>query len=116
VGDLGQLPPVKDKPLYAGNTTGKVLWQNFNIVVTLDMIFRQQRNHPRQATFRQLLSNIRNIEHVIDDWDLLMSRVDMSLPPVERSLFHSTIHLFPTNDLLTLHNRQMLKSLNTPIA
>jgi ATP-dependent DNA helicase PIF1 len=116
VGDLGQLPPVKDKPLYAGNTIGKVLWKNFNIVVTLDTIFRQQGNHPRQATFRQLLNNIRNVEPVIDDWDLLMSRVDMSLPPVERSLFHSTIHLFPTNDLVTLHNRQMLKSLNTPIA
>jgi ATP-dependent DNA helicase PIF1 len=116
VGDLGQLPPVKDKPLYAGNTAGKVLWKNFNIVVTLDIIFRQQGNHPRQAAFRQLLSNIRNVEPVIDDWDLLMSRVDMSLPPVERSLFHSAIHLFPTNDLVTLHNRQMLKSLNTPIA
>jgi hypothetical protein len=28
VGDLGQLPPAKDKPLYAGNTIGKVLWKN----------------------------------------------------------------------------------------
>jgi hypothetical protein len=45
-----------------------------------------------------------------------MSQVDMSLPPVEMSLFHSTIHLFPTNDLVILHNRHMLKSLNTPIA
>jgi hypothetical protein len=45
-----------------------------------------------------------------------MSRVDMSLPVVERSLFHSVVHLLPTNDLVTLHNRQMLKSLNTPIA
>jgi len=39
VGDLGQLPPVRDKPLYAGNTTGKVLWNKFDIVVTLDTIF-----------------------------------------------------------------------------
>ena len=26
VGDLGQFPPVRDKPMYAGKTTGKVLW------------------------------------------------------------------------------------------
>jgi hypothetical protein len=52
VGDLGQLPPVKDKPLYAGNTTGKVLWKKFNIVVTLDTIFRQQGNDPKQYSFR----------------------------------------------------------------
>jgi hypothetical protein len=45
-----------------------------------------------------------------------MSRVDMSFPPMERSLFNSSIHLFPTNDLVTLHNRKMLKSLNSPIA
>ena len=42
VGDLGQLLPIKDNPLYASNTAGKVLWKNFNIVVTLDIIFRQQ--------------------------------------------------------------------------
>jgi ATP-dependent DNA helicase PIF1 len=39
VGDLGQLPPVRDKPLYASNIAGKVLWNKFNIVVTLDTIF-----------------------------------------------------------------------------
>ena len=26
VGDLGQFPPVKDKPLYVGNTASRVLW------------------------------------------------------------------------------------------
>ena len=42
VGDLGQLPPVKDKPLYVGNTASRVLWKDFRKVVTLDTIFRQQ--------------------------------------------------------------------------
>ena len=27
VGDLGQLPPVRDKPLYPSNIVGKVLWK-----------------------------------------------------------------------------------------
>ena len=39
-GDLGKLPPVKDKPLYVGNTAGRVLWKYFIKVVTLDTIFR----------------------------------------------------------------------------
>jgi hypothetical protein len=116
VGDLGQLPPVRDKPLYAGNTTGKVLWKKFNIVVTLDTIFWQQGNDLKQYYFRNLLMNIRNVEPLFDDWELLMSWVDMNLPLEERSLFNSTLHLFPTNNLVNLHNRQMLKSLNSPIA
>lgn len=41
VGDLGQLPHVKYNPLYADNTARKVLRKNFNIVVTLDIVFRQ---------------------------------------------------------------------------
>lgn len=35
---------------------------------------------------------------------------------MEMILFHSAVHLFPTNDLVTLHNTQKLESLNTPIA
>ena len=35
---------------------------------------------------------------------------------VECSTFNLEIHLFPTNTLVNLHNRCMLKSLNTPIA
>ena len=42
VGDLGQLPPVKDIPLYAGTSYGTALWNTFTTVITLDKIFRQQ--------------------------------------------------------------------------
>jgi len=115
VGDLGQLPPVRDKPLYVGNTAGKVLWNQFNIVVTLDTIFRQEGNNPNQSRFRDLLTNIRNTDPVFIDWELLMSRVDVGLSSIERSSFESSIHLFPTNNLVSLHNRRMLKSLNNPI-
>lgn len=62
------------------------------------------------------MSNIRNSDPLIADWDLLMSRCDNNLSPEERSLFDSTIHLFPTNNSISLHNRCMLKSLNAPIA
>ena len=41
VRDLGQLPPVRDKPLDVGNMSGRVLWKDFRKVFTLDTIFRQ---------------------------------------------------------------------------
>ena len=116
VGDLGQLPPIRDKPMYVGKTTSKVLWEKFNIVVTLDTIFRQQCDDPKQSSFRNLFANIRNACPLIVDWDLLMSRCDNNLSPEERSLFDSTSHLFPTNNSVSLHNRCMLESLNAPIA
>jgi hypothetical protein len=39
VGDLGQLPPVMDKPLYAGTTPGRSLWTTFTTVIKLETIF-----------------------------------------------------------------------------
>ena len=107
---------MRNKPLYARNTVGKVLWEKFNIVVTLDTIFRQQGNNLKQSCFRRVLNNIRNVEHVLDDWEFLMSQADIRLHPRERDLFNGAVHMFPTNNLVSFHNRHMLKSLNSEIA
>lgn len=40
VGDLGQLPSVMDKPLYASHFTTLTLWRSFTTMVTLDTAFR----------------------------------------------------------------------------
>ena len=45
-----------------------------------------------------------------------MSRADMRFHPRERDLFNAAIHMFPTNNLVSFHNRHMLTSLNYPIA
>ena len=45
-----------------------------------------------------------------------MLRADMRLHLRERDLFNAAIHMFPTNNLVSFHNRHMLKSLNYPIA
>ena len=45
----------------------------FNIVVTLDTKFWKQSHDPKQCSFQNMLANIRNEDHVIVDWDLLMS-------------------------------------------
>lgn len=65
---------------------------------------------------KSLLNNIRNIELVLEDWDFVMAWAGMRLHPTERDLFNVVIHMFPTNNLVSLHNRHMLKSLNYPIA
>ena len=41
VGDLGQLPPVMDKPVYACEGHVKEIWNLFSTVVTLDTVFRK---------------------------------------------------------------------------
>lgn len=116
VGDLGQLPPMRDKPLHASNTTRKFLWNKFNIVVTLDTIFHQQGNNEKQSCFRRVLNNIRNVEPIIEYWVFLMSWDHMRLHPRERDLFNVAIRMFPTNNLVSFHNRNTLKSLNSLIS
>ena len=39
VGDLRQLPPVKDKSIYVGNTASKFLCNEFKVVAKLDVVF-----------------------------------------------------------------------------
>jgi hypothetical protein len=79
VGDLGQLPPVMDKPLYTGATPGRSLWNSFTIVVTLQRSFRQQGQDVQQIQFCFLLTNIRNATPLQEDWEILQSQTNTSL-------------------------------------
>ena len=89
VGDLSQLPPVRDKLLYVSNTTRKVLWKYFKKVVTLDTIFCQRGTYPKQSIFRRIPTNIRNAVANVDDWHVLMSQIYVSMDYVESSTFNS---------------------------
>jgi hypothetical protein len=51
VGDLGQLPPIMDRPTYACEGHAKELWNLFTIVVTLDTMFRQDGQSNDQNIF-----------------------------------------------------------------
>ncbi|XP_059064840.1 uncharacterized protein LOC131856900 [Cryptomeria japonica] len=115
-GDLGQLPPVKDIPMYASTSYGGTLWRSFITIITLKKIFRQIGDQPAQIAFRALLSNLRNAEPTIADWQLLLSRANSTLSSAEQSLFLSSTHLFATNEMVSLHNKRMLLSLAKPIA
>ena len=41
LGNFGQLPPVKDIPMYAGSSIGTALSHTFDTFITLATIFRQ---------------------------------------------------------------------------
>ena len=58
VSDLGQLPPVMDKPVYASEGLAKELWNTFTTVVTLDTVFRQNGQSNEQISFCNFLMNI----------------------------------------------------------
>ena len=58
LGDFGQLPHVKDIPMYAGSSVGTALWCTFDTFITLETIFRQAGNSASQNSFRQLLLNL----------------------------------------------------------
>ena len=83
------MPPVKDKPLYVGNMTDRVLWKDFRKVVTLDTIFCQQGTDPKQLNFKRLLTNIINAKPTEDDWNPLMSRIDAAMDSIEINNFNS---------------------------
>ena len=56
-----------DKPIYVGQTITQNLWLNFNIIVTLQTIFRQDGCDPTQIKFHHTLQNMRNTEPTEDD-------------------------------------------------
>ena len=102
--------------MYACSSVGTTLWCTFDTFITLETIFRQQGNSASQTAFRQLLLNLRNATSTVEDWALLMTRTTSCLSHVENSSFEQSIHLYPINSYVALHNKQMLKQLNTPIA
>ncbi|XP_057862172.2 ATP-dependent DNA helicase PIF1-like [Cryptomeria japonica] len=116
VGDLRQLPPVMDKPLYASHSTALALWCSFQTVVTLDTSFRQQGASYIQQQFRAILQNIRNANALQTNWEALMSRSSAKLAVEHNKEFDSSIHLFATNALAKHHNTKRLKQLHLPIA
>ena len=51
VGDLGQLPPVMGRPIYARETLGKCLWKDFTSVIILEIILWKMGTDVTQLCF-----------------------------------------------------------------
>lgn len=120
-GDINQLPPVNDRPLYSDKSEGSEFLLEGKLLFTssiqknffLSSSFRQ--NETQQA-FRDILDRISNGECTVEDYETLMTRSIQSLPLNERILFNDAIRLFATNTDVKEFNNQKLKELRQPIA
>lgn len=120
-GDIKQLPPVSDRPLYSERfgklsiyNEGQMLFRNMDKYIFLNTSLRQFGND--QQIFRDILDRISNGKVLIEDWKRLMLRTKQNLNKNELSSFKDAIRLFTTNNKVNDYNLEKLKLLNQPIA
>jgi len=95
VGDIAQLSPVGDKPLFHSlpksdkQIQGHLIYQEFKQVVTLSVNHRVDGESNDQGCFRDLLIKARNGESTITDWQKLLSRTPENVTNSEEFLTSS---------------------------
>ena len=115
VGDLYQLPPLKDKKIYdtPGTTDDpspvhlhQSLWQENFYFHELKDVVRQKNKH-----FAQLLNSVREGKITEHDETTLKARVTTLDDPHH---FTDALHVYGTNQQADQYNAAMLQKLNTP--
>ena len=114
VGDLFQLPPVAQKPVFSlpSDEVAAIygsLWQSLFVVTELTTIMRQEDG----SDFAQMLNRVRKGNETEDDIKLLKTRVvDVDQ---QRPYAQDVTHAFMYNKLVDKHNQEMLLSLSQTI-
>ena len=89
VGDIAQLPPVLDKPLYHSlpqtdkQLQGSLMYKQFNQVVNLTVNHRVDGKSEDQCQFRDLLLRARDGKSIVADWHKLLSRTPNCIDNIE---------------------------------
>jgi ATP-dependent DNA helicase PIF1 len=122
-GDIRQLPPVCDQPLYSNRTCsyglsndGMLAYRSFGHCHTLSVVQRQAGDSPEQVKFRDLLRRLSNGYSTHEDWDLLSTRFLSSLSREEVEQFANSLFIAPTKETVTAYNLQHLTDLGNPVA
>ena len=117
VGDIAQLPPVSDKPLYhsipddSTSLMGYCAYHEIKNVVQLDK--NQRVMDTSQEKFRNVLLRLRNGTSTIEDWQLLTTR---SSANVDAIYFENMpLRLAFSNKIVAEHNYNLLKESREPI-
>ena len=119
IGDLGQLPPVADKPLYHSKPSNSVGEQGFHTYKMFDKVIKLTVNHRIQGAstdqeqFRDLLSRLRKGQSTVNDWHLLLTRQPANIPDISK--FSDAVRLYYSNEEVANYNHQQLSKLH-PIA
>ena len=121
VGDIAQLTPVGDRPLYhtmpksEKQIQGHLMYQQFKQVIGLTVNHRVNGDSTSQSLFREILLRARNGESTADDWQVLLSRTPQQIQNLAE--FESAaIRLCYSKSKVAEINAQRLKSLHCPIA
>ena len=121
-GDLSQLPPVGDKPLYyngeaaltPAQSQGRALYAQFKECYFLTESMRQQG--PENERFRGELRRLANGTFTIDDWRRWEERSFDRLSEEEQVRFHTEgVKLCGRNVDKVTYNEDGIKRCNTPI-
>ena len=119
-GDFGQLPPVRDLPLYTTESStdlrdqGRAAYQSFHQAVVLDQVMRQSGQDPHQVKFRDILLWLRDAKVTKADWECLMNQTPTNVQ--DQTPFASALHLIPTVEDVVDHNVAQLHASGQPIA
>lgn len=121
VGDIAQLPPVGDKPLFHSmpktdkQVQGLLMYHEFKTVVSLTVNQRVKGNDAEQTNFRELLARARNGDSTESDWEMLLSRTPNKVHNID-DFEKSSVRLCYHKRKVAEFNLAKLKSLNKPIA
>ncbi|KAI3838233.1 hypothetical protein MKX03_025941 [Papaver bracteatum] len=120
VGDMRQLPPVFDTPLYVqgGKSTlqlyGSISYSLFDSCVRLEEVFRQSGDE--ELAFRDALLRLSDGKSTLTDWELFSARDYSLLTIEEQNKFKHALRLFPTKSGASRYNHERLKELGNPVA
>ena len=117
VGDIAQLPPVGDKPVYHSlpkterQMQGLLLYHEFKKVVKLTVNQRVQGSDTEQSNFRALLIQARYGGSTMSDWESLMFRTPHKVNNIN-DFKQLSVRLCYHKEKVAELNMSKLKSLN----
>jgi len=115
-GDVQQLAPVGDSPVYSNNQespdyiNGKLLYNNIDSSIVLSQVQRQNN-----ADFQDLLHNVSTGAVTKKDYKLLKRRFVTSVSASEKQSFDNVIHLYSTRKEVYDHNIDKLENLKDAV-
>ncbi|KHO10893.1 Sec1 family protein [Metarhizium robertsii ARSEF 23] len=119
VGDLFQLPPVLQKPLYyekevqGVEINGRNAYRRFDKSVFLKVVQRQRGDE--LEAFRTALGELRLLQLSVESWKLLSSRVQAKLDDQEVARFANALRVYTTKDRVNEYNHYHLDRLSRPV-
>ena len=121
VGDIAQLPPISDKVLYHNKTSGELategfcIYHQFDTVVKLTVNERARGETPDQEDSRNMLTNVRNGNTTLDEWNTLLTRTPQQVTNNEE-LYKEGVKLSFGNEKVAKDNYACLMKIGNSVA